>query len=358
MRRAEAWKHVAHVNYTSLQTNYNKWRSYNYHHPAGNRNILQFSYGLLHSTYFYSTDSYYGGGHHFKFANIAKDIVRYSFDQNDSRDGKKLSKQGKAQFVTGASFLQQFIPYFLLKSLAAKSDSMQVVSDEQSITVRRNLPSGGSESYYFNAEQQLMKQLTVQGGQQTEQVFKNYTTSRWLTYASVIDNYVNGDLLTHDSIYSVTTEPLQESKLQVPAGYTIDATPVAPKTSKLSDGVYLIVNVPGGRNIMFVELKHGIFVTEAPLSPKVSQAMIDNIHTTLPAKPLKYVHVSHFHNDHTAGIRAFAAEGATIVGSDYTMRVIHTIVDDSKEKFKDKFYGMNNQANFLSLTAFNKKMGK
>ncbi len=158
MQRTAAWKDVANVNYTSLQVSYNKWQSYDYYHPSGNRNVLRFFYDLRNSRYCYTTDSYFGGGYHFSFANIGKDSVRYNFDQTGSRDGKKLSKQGKAQFVAGASFLQQFIPYFLLKSLAATTDSFYVVKDGDHVIVRRNLRPGGIESYYFNAKQQLTKQ--------------------------------------------------------------------------------------------------------------------------------------------------------------------------------------------------------
>ncbi len=169
---------------------------------------------------------------------------------------------------------------------------------------------------------------------------------------------MDGALLTHDSVYNVTTEPLQESKLQLPAGYTIDSTSLSPKVSSLSNGVYLIEHVPGGRNMLFVELEKGIFVTEAPLSVEVSQAMIDLIHKTVPGKPIQYVHLSHFHNDHTNGIRAFAAEGATIVATEYTAGVIRSIVDDRSGRFKDRFSAMDKQADFLSLAHFNEKAGE
>lgn len=353
MQRAAAWKDVANVSYTSLQTSYNKWQSYDYYNPSGNKNVLRFFYDLKNSRYFYTADSYYGGGYHFSFANIGKDSMRYIFDQIGNRDGKKVSRQGKAQFIAGTSFLQQFIPYFLLKNLSAKNDSLYVVQDGNHTIVRRNLKPGGFESYYFNAERQLVRQVIGNNAQQTERVFRNYINAGGLTYASIIDSYVNGALLTHDSVYNVTTEQLHESKLQLPAGYMIDTALAAPKVTALSGHTYLVENVPGGRNMLFVELKEGIFVTEAPLSAEVSQAMIDIIHKTLPGKPIKYVHLSHFHNDHTNGIRAFAAEGATIVAAEYTIGVIRTIVDDTSGRFKDRFAAMNTPANFLSLTSFN-----
>jgi hypothetical protein len=41
---------------------------------------------------------------------------------------------------------------------------------------------------------------------------------------------------------------------------------------------------------------------------------------------IRYVHLSHFHNDHTAGINAFLAEGATVIATPATLAAVKTIV--------------------------------
>jgi glyoxylase-like metal-dependent hydrolase (beta-lactamase superfamily II) len=358
LQQMDKWKDVTTVNYRSHQISYNKWQSYDYFKPSGNRNELQFSYDLKNSRYFYTTDSYFGGGYHFSYSNIGKDSLRYTFDNNGSRDGKQMAKPGKAQFIAGTSFLQQFIPYYLLKTLAARKDFLYLVKDPAYTIVRRDIKTGGHESYYFNAQQQLVKVVTVQPAQQTERIFKNNKEVNGLSYASIIENYLNGVLFGRDSLYDVNTKPFDESKLQVPQGYTIDTASYQPKVTALSERVHLIEHVPGGRNMIFVEFPDGVFVTEAPLSNEVSQAMIDLIHKTVPGKPIKYVHLSHFHNDHTNGIRAFAAEGATIVAANETIEVIRTITDDSSGRFKDKFSAMHTSAKFQTLNVFNQNVGK
>ncbi len=56
-----------------------------------------------------------------------------------------------------------------------------------------------------------------------------------------------------------------------------------------------------------------IVLTEAPVSSSTAQSILEIIHTTLPGIPVKYVHLSHFHNDHIAGIAELVREGASII---------------------------------------------
>jgi glyoxylase-like metal-dependent hydrolase (beta-lactamase superfamily II) len=52
---------------------------------------------------------------------------------------------------------------------------------------------------------------------------------------------------------------------------------------------------------------------EAPLGDERSQAVMAAIRETIPGKPVKYVVPTHFHYDHTPGLRSYMAAGATIV---------------------------------------------
>jgi glyoxylase-like metal-dependent hydrolase (beta-lactamase superfamily II) len=83
---------------------------------------------------------------------------------------------------------------------------------------------------------------------------------------------------------------------------------------KLGDGVYLVNNLGGGvYNVMAVEFGNHIVVIEAPLGSQVSEQAIGEIKKTIPNKPVTYVAITHHHNDHSGGLRAFVAEGASVV---------------------------------------------
>jgi len=65
----------------------------------------------------------------------------------------------------------------------------------------------------------------------------------------------------------------------------------------------------GTHHSLIVEMNDHLMVIEAPLFEERSRAVITAAKQKLPAKPIRYVMVTHHHNDHSGGIRAYAAEG-------------------------------------------------
>jgi glyoxylase-like metal-dependent hydrolase (beta-lactamase superfamily II) len=83
---------------------------------------------------------------------------------------------------------------------------------------------------------------------------------------------------------------------------------------KIGDGVYLVNNLGGGfYNAMAVEFADHVMAIEAPLGSQVSEQAIQEIRKAIPGKPIRYVAMTHHHNDHSGGLRAFVAEGAAVV---------------------------------------------
>ena len=54
-------------------------------------------------------------------------------------------------------------------------------------------------------------------------------------------------------------------------------------------------------------------VIEGPQSEARAQAVIAEAKRLIPNKPIRYVVNTHTHIDHSSGLRAFVAEGATII---------------------------------------------
>ena len=83
---------------------------------------------------------------------------------------------------------------------------------------------------------------------------------------------------------------------------------------QLRPGLWEVSNAGGGTyRVQFAELADRIVAYDAPVSPAATKAAIDKLREKVPAKPISHVVLSHFHNDHVGGARAFAAEGATLV---------------------------------------------
>ena len=85
-------------------------------------------------------------------------------------------------------------------------------------------------------------------------------------------------------------------------------------SQKLADGVWFIGG--GSHNSLAVEFKDFAAVIEGPLNDARSNAVIAETHRLIPNKPIKYLVNTHHHFDHLGGVRAFVAEGATVVADD------------------------------------------
>jgi glyoxylase-like metal-dependent hydrolase (beta-lactamase superfamily II) len=86
---------------------------------------------------------------------------------------------------------------------------------------------------------------------------------------------------------------------------------IAVRSVKAGEGVFYIIGGPN--NSIAVEFRDHIVMIEAPQTEERSLAFIAEARKQIPGKPIRYLINTHHHFDHSGGLRAFAAEGATIV---------------------------------------------
>ncbi|HET7005053.1 MAG TPA: MBL fold metallo-hydrolase [Candidatus Binatia bacterium] len=91
----------------------------------------------------------------------------------------------------------------------------------------------------------------------------------------------------------------------------VRSTPVTVKSEKVADGVWFIGG--GSHNSVLIEMKDYLIVIEAPLDDVRSSAVMGEVKKLVSGKPVKYLVNTHHHIDHSGGVRAYAAEGITIV---------------------------------------------
>ena len=80
---------------------------------------------------------------------------------------------------------------------------------------------------------------------------------------------------------------------------------------KVADGVWFIGG--GSHNSVAVEMQDHLILVEAPLNDGRSLPVIEVVKKLAPGKPIRYVINSHSHFDHSGGLQAAVADGATIV---------------------------------------------
>jgi glyoxylase-like metal-dependent hydrolase (beta-lactamase superfamily II) len=108
------------------------------------------------------------------------------------------------------------------------------------------------------------------------------------------------------------------------------------QSEKLGEGVYLIT---GGYAAIAVDFKDSIVVIESGQSEARGLAVLAEAKKLFPGKPIKYVINTHSHIDHSSGLRAVVAEGATILTYqlnkaylEKTLSLPHTLNPDTAQQ--------------------------
>lgn len=95
------------------------------------------------------------------------------------------------------------------------------------------------------------------------------------------------------------------------AGFPRSGTSINVAAQEIAPGVFFI----GGssHNSLVVEQENGVVVIEAPLHYLRSQVVLQWIQENFPDKPVSHVVTTHHHTDHSAGVRVYLDEGASLV---------------------------------------------
>ena len=97
--------------------------------------------------------------------------------------------------------------------------------------------------------------------------------------------------------------------------------------------------VGGSANNLIVNMKDGIVVFDAPVNEGQSRWVIDAAKAKYPGKRITHLVLTHHHMDHTGGMRAYVAEGATVIVPAPTkayfeevVRAPHAVAPDALQK--------------------------
>ena len=156
---------------------------------------------------------------------------------------------------------------------------------------------------------------SVYGDMLVEAEFSGYRDFNGLLFPATMIHKQGGFPVLSLEVTSVT--PNSTASAEAPArqggapggGGAAQPAP-AEAVTQVSPGIFVS---NGAYQSVFVEMPESIFVIDGLQSDARSVELIAQAKAAIPGKPIGYVISTHAHFDHASGLRAFVAEGATII---------------------------------------------
>lgn len=179
---------------------------------------------------------------------------------------------------------------------------------------------GAENTLYFDEKTNLLSKFEGMGTDVFfgdvvfEMIYPAYRTENGQQIPTGRITKVN-DEMTEDLRFEqlIFNTALTDDKFKAPANFKAVTFPPPQPFNKISENVYT-VNA-SGYNVLVVGFKDYIFVMEAPNGDNTSRQAIEQIKKIFPDKPIRYIAVTHHHDDHAGGLRTYIAEGATVLAA-------------------------------------------
>ena len=173
------------------------------------------------------------------------------------------------------------------------------------------------ETHLLTKYESLYVRNTV-GDAVNETRFSDYRRQGGFPVPGRLVQYNAGFLATDAKYDSVELDrPPVAADFEIPKDFArLKVFDAKPELSQLAPDVYLVHGLQGGFNTMFVAFKDFIVAVEAPeenVFAGISEQAIAMIQKAVPGKPIRYLVQTHHHGDHSSGVRAYIAEGTTVI---------------------------------------------
>jgi glyoxylase-like metal-dependent hydrolase (beta-lactamase superfamily II) len=266
----------------------------------------------------YVQKGHYPGGFNWNNGWVVEAGSRTSFDLI-----RKTSNQPGS--ITPANFLAstRWLPQIVLLNVLERAESLRYLGKSQ--YEKRNhdvidyvTNDGVRLALYIDEETGLLSKFETlitdpfSGDSVLETRFPDQRKSGNYTVPAGRVSAVNGEI-TNDFRFAevVFNTEFRPDTFKLPDGMRPVTFPPLSPVTRHADKIY--TTRAGGYNVLFVDFADYIFVMETPGNERTSLQAIEQIKKTIPGKPIKYVAVTHHHDDHAGGIRTYMAEGATLI---------------------------------------------
>ena len=260
-----------------------------------------------------------------------------------------IEETTSARFDEGIRTLKRRIPSMLLEEILASPEPITWVENTDWLSLVDASVAGSALQLGFDEETGILStiefNIDVQtfGDSHLRWEFADYNP---IEGAGMLPNrtrlFLNDNLYLDLRVDSITSDTavLDEAfakpneVLEFPSQEVGSETPRADidaEVREIEPGIFVVQNLRSGFHPMFFELDEYLVATDAPagyptlyqIPPReeapgpsnswLSERYLELMKQHVPNKPVRYAIITHFHSDHAGGLRAFVAEGSTII---------------------------------------------
>ncbi|MBM4184180.1 MAG: MBL fold metallo-hydrolase [Gemmatimonadetes bacterium] len=248
------------------------------------------------------------------------------------------------------------LPHGFLRAAASRNPSLRRQGAYSVVSFRGE--NGAQVSGWINAQNQVERVETmidnaVMGDMPFEAIYSDYRATGGVQFPMRIVQKQGGFPIFDLTVGDVTVNapvniqaPQAGGRGGAPAGRGAagagggrggaQAAASTTPSEQIAPGVYLFT---GGYAPIAVDMGDHILFLEAGNNEARAQAVIAEAKRLMPNKPVRYVVATHHHFDHASGLRAFVAEGATILTHDWNAPYFrdvfarpHTLNPDAQQR--------------------------
>ncbi|HKQ51731.1 MAG TPA: MBL fold metallo-hydrolase [Pyrinomonadaceae bacterium] len=284
-------------------------------------------------------------GFKFRFRNTFKGEKGMAFDL-DNKTAQAVTNPNAIGNVSRTRLPHVTLMTALERAATLRSLGQADVDGKRQNVITFALPDGTQLALYFDATTNLLTKSenldtdSRVGDVAQEFIFSDYRDAGGIKIAGRRLLRRGGEALQDIKVtdVQVNTHPA-ESAFERPQGFEdlpANNPNPTPTVVELAKDVYLVKDAANGYNVMFIAMNDHVLVVEAPLNDAISKKVMAKIKETVPNKPIKYIVTTHFHDDHSGGIRTYMGEGATVVTTpgnkayfETVAKAVRTIAPDS-----------------------------
>lgn len=260
------------------------------------------------------------------------------------------------------------IPPMLVRELLARPDSLRLLAGSEDVRrVQASLGDGEAVIVSVDAATSFVRELTYEqvipgrGPALVRWWYADYREAFpgvWLPmrYGSAVDS------LEYTTMIVDSVRPRSPAMFDPPEGLRVLEVRDAPQPSdpdplelrRLAPGLFAVPDVRSGFAPLVVEFEDFLVAVDAPASfpllgqipaaqtdPAVSMSwqserFVDLLTEHWPEKPISYLVLTHHHEDHVGGVRAFVAVGATIMGPRSAIEVAERLANLPPDVIDDR----------------------